>query len=333
MISIKDVAQKAGVSRSTVSNVFNNRTNVSKEVREHVLDVAKQLDYVPNKIASSLALKRTNIVGYFMEKTKGFREFNYQILDTIALKLSEKEIRVLLYRNDYTKDDYTNLILNKEPIDGAIISAPTLNDLRVMDMVKMDLPIILIGKPDCKFQNVNYVDVNNFEIAKIATDMLLEKQHLKIAVINDSPKLTISIDRINGIKESIKNGDLENVKLNVFACDNTLETGYEIAKDIINNYDVTAIITESDVVASGVYKAIKEAGLKIPEDYSIISLGGHSYRLEPALYTVEINNKFLAEKATENLINMLDKKPFEGSKIYNCFSFIQGDSLGYPKVK
>lgn len=320
MATINDIAAKVGVSKATVSNVFNNKKNVSKELREKILKVSAELNYHPKKVAQALAGKKTYIVGLFLEKIIPFRKIHHELIEGVAVELNKYGYTTLLYLG-YDENMHGKFISGSEPLDGAIILTPSVEDMRIEDLLKSDIPVVLIGQPMIKQNHLPYVDVNNINIVYEVTKLLIEYGHEKIVFINSAPNLTITFDRLAGYIKALKEFKLPFEPSYVFNCDNTSEMGKRIINNILSvQKDFTAIITESDVVAKGVYEGIKEKNLKIPEDVSIFALGGEDEELTPPVSTVSINYKVLGME-TVSILNKLMNKSKKNNKFINSTTF------------
>lgn len=327
MANIMDVAKLAGVSKATVSNVFNNKINVSEEMRARVLKAAEELSYLPNKLAAGLSTKRTNIVGLFLEDVKKFRTLEYHLIDGVVNELHKYGYRVLIYKTTDTKLFHNEIIAGSEPIDGAIILAPLTEDMRVDDLLDSGVPLILIGNPPQGKNVIPHIDVNNEEITYTVVKYLLDIGHKNIAFINSKSNMTITFDRLKGYVKAILEYDLEFNPNFVYNCDNTRYTGEKLAERILSLEKVTAIVTESDEVACGVYEGIKNKGLNIPQDISVFALGGDDAILEPKVSTVFIDYKELGKIAAQNIINLINNKLEKNWVELNSYEIIKTDSI------
>ena len=308
MANINDVAKAANVSKSTVSNVFNNKRNVSEEVKKRVFKVADELDYYPNKIASALTTKKTGLVGLFIDNDKGFRQMDNKLIQGVSLELNKTNQHMILYlkacNSEKRKGETINKKLNTEPIDAAIIVAPMFEDIRINELTKLKKYIILIGHAPNSTMDVMSVDVDNIKITYEVTMKLIELGHNKIAFINSKANLTVSIDRLKGYQKALKETGIEYNPEVTFYSNNSEKMGYEIGLYILKEMDVSAIICESDTVGSGIYKAAKELGMSIPDDISIFALGGEDKNLLPRISTVYVDY----EELGRNAVHLLEGK-------------------------
>ncbi len=327
MSTILDVSKKAGVSKSTVSNVFNKKKYVSDEVREKVLQAAKELNYYPNKLALGLANNKTNMIGLFLENFGEFRNMHHKIIEGIAIKLNEYNYNVILYLDSVDGDVSPGMKLRAEPIDGAIILDPAIEDSRIKELVSSETPIVLVGRAPHDYSNLCSLDVNNVEIAYQATKLLIEHGHRKIVLINSASNLTITADRLKGYVKAHFEAGIEFEPSLVYNCNNTKSKGRELAKRVLESNLATAIITESDVVASGVYEEAKMQGIKIPSDLSVFALGGTDETLTPEVGKVIVDYKKMGEDAVKKIIKIINKEPFESNTELEAYRMVKAKSV------
>lgn len=328
MSTINDVSKVAGVSKSTVSNVFNNKKYVSEEIRERVLKAAMELNYYPNKLATGLANKKTWMIGLFLENLGEFRNMHHQIIEGVAMKLNEYNYNVILYFDSDDEKITKGTMLRTEPIDGAIISDPAIEDIRIKDFVSSGTPIVLVGKAPKLYENLCSLDVDNVEIAYSATKMLLEYGHKKIAMINSKPNLTITSDRLKGYIQALREYEIDFEPSYIYNCDNTRLKARQLASSILESDQFTAIITESDVVALGVYEEANARGITIPKDISVFALGGMDHFLNPEVSRIVVDYKKLGEVAAEQITAIIDKKQQLSNIVLNEYKIIKTSSVG-----
>ncbi|WP_026672696.1 LacI family DNA-binding transcriptional regulator [Alkalihalobacterium bogoriense] len=313
MTNINDVAKAAGVSKSTVSNVFSQKRPISKEVRERVLAVAKELHYKPNYLARSLAIKETKIIGLNMvgEKIK-FSQFHLSFINGVLSECYHQGYRLLV---NTLPDHYREQVIHvaSNPTDGEIILAPSMNDNRIIESVEKNTPVVVVGIPPTPYENqLSYVDNNNFPAAVQVTDYLISLGHRNFLFLN-APKIrTVSQEREIGHVASLdKNGVPVNQRFIIPRNEKltSVEFGYVTAKKmLVENKELTAVITDNDKVALGVYRACAELGIQIPKQLSIIAFSdGSVYASEfsPPLTNMKLNGEKLGREAAKLLIEQI----------------------------
>ena len=335
MATMQDIADRLNVSKTTVYNVFSGRNSrVSEEVRTRILQVAKELNYQPNQLASGLATKRLNVIGLLFEHTRDWRKQIYHDMVTGVLNTcAECRYRVLLDPNLSGGEElHQRLLSRSELFDGSIIHAPVIDDARITDMVNHDIPFVLIGhsSSDCQ-KDILSVDVDNINIAYTITSQLIALGHRHIALLNSDANMTITFDRLKGYIHALQENGLSFNPSFVYNTDNTKVTGMSTCRELITLHpQVTAIITCSDDAAVGVYTLLADMGKSIPEDVSVISLGGIDYydKLNPILSTVNIDYESIGEIAAKLLIDRIAGNDIPQKQYFVQAQYLAGDSCG-----
>lgn len=314
MVTIADVAKRAGVSKGTVSSVFSKKRPISVEVTERVLNVAKELNYVPNHAARSLAMKKNMIIGLKMPTLDTeLSSFDLKVINGVVKKCTENGYRVLLDRV-YEKEEST--LFSRDPVDGVILLNPKDEDPRIVQYKQLNLPYVLIGRPDKEDEDTKFVDNNNIEIVKEVGEFLIENGHHDILFLNASYGMTVAEDRREGLKRAFENFGLPFNEENVIYNDqekykNASDYGFNSLLETIKSKKYTAIIADTDRVALGVLRAAREFGIDIPGDLSLIALSNNetlALETTPKLTSIELFPEKLGEEAAEVLINVLKEQ-------------------------
>ncbi|WP_062051331.1 LacI family DNA-binding transcriptional regulator [Bacillus sp. JCM 19034] len=316
MPTINDVAKVAGVSKSTVSNVFSQKRPISEEVRKRVLEVAKELNYRPNFVARSLAIKQTRIIGLNMigEKVK-FNPFHLSFINGVLQQCYLNDYRLLI---NTLSSDYKEQVVNisSDPTDGEIILNPSVDDQRIEEFMEYQIPMVIVGRPPKQYEELlPSVDNNNFPAAQQATEYLLGLGHRHILFCNAPKRRTVSIDREEGYRFALQQCGLSEEYDYVEYRDesmNSIEYGSHIVHNVLQHQpQLSAIITDNDKVALGVYRACKELGKSIPNDLSVMAFSDgsmYSDELQPALTTMTLNGVTLGMEATNLLLEKLENR-------------------------
>ncbi|QKE72883.1 LacI family DNA-binding transcriptional regulator [Arthrobacter citreus] len=314
MVTIDDVAKRAGVSKGTVSNVFTKKRPISSEVTERVLNAAKELNYVPNHAARSLAMKKTMIIGLKMPSLDAeFSSFDLKVLNGVVKKCTENGYRVLL---DRMYENEEKLLFSRDPVDGVILLNPKHDDLRITQYKQLNLPYVLIGRPGKEDVDTKFVDNNNTEIVKEVGEFLIKNGHYDILFLNASYGMTVAEDRKEGLKRAFENFGLPFNEENVIYNDqekykNASDYGFNSLLETINVKKYTAIIADTDRVALGVLRAARQLEMDIPNHLSLVALSNNetlASETTPNLTCIELFPEKLGEEAAEALINALNEK-------------------------
>lgn len=339
-VTSQEVAQLAGVSRTTVSLVLNNvpGVQISEETRQRVLEAAKTLGYVPNAAARALVSRRSHIIGLVL--TRDYHHiasdaFLNQILDGLISSVHQNDMRLLIdiVETRHQKKAYLELIRAKR-IDGIILSGPRFDDEALMELEKDGFPTVLMGQlPGSNFHSV---DVDNRAAAFQAVTHLIDHGHRRIACItNASLNYTAAADRLIGYRQALAAAGVPYDESLIRYGDFDPRSGYVQMKSLLEqNGAFTAAFVASDVVALGAMAAIRQAGRKIPEDIALVSFDDVPLAryLDPPLTTVRLPASELACKAFEVLISLIQGKPPVAKQVLLETNLIERVSCGREPV-
>ncbi|HIE58232.1 MAG TPA: LacI family transcriptional regulator [Anaerolineales bacterium] len=319
----QDVANLAGVSRTTVSLVLNRveGANIPAETRQKVYAAAKALNYVPNATAQALATQRSNAIGLIMTRSPhhiSSDAFLPQILGGLLEVIKKERFRLLieLVEEEHQEQVYSNLARAKH-IDAMILLTPRLNDKGIERLEAVGVPTVLMGKTNAS--TLYTVDVDNFSAAKKATNRLLSLGHRKIACISNAPpSYGASLDRVLGYKNALLDAGITPDDALIRYADFDPQSGYEAMHSLLaSRQEFSAVFVASDNVAMGAKSAIRETGLYIPDDISLIGFDDipwASYS-DPPLTTVHLPARDLASKACLLLLDLLKGKQVKNKNL------------------
>jgi len=312
-VTSQDVADLAGVSRTTVSLVLNDVQDIkiSPATKQKVVEAAQELGYVPDAAAQALASRRAQIVGLILTRQPhqiASDAFIPQILDGLLDVMHQYDMRLIIdiVEPEHQSEAYLQLVRAKR-IDGILLSGPRLGDHALKSLEDDGFPTVLIGQlPDVNFCSV---DIDNRAAAGMAVAHLVNLGHQRIACITNAPKTyTAPVDRLAGYRLALEDAGIayrpELVRFGNF----TLESGYEqMANLLASGEPFTAAFVASDTVAMGAKSAILEKGLRIPDDIALVGFDDLPIAkfAEPPLTTVHLPVIELARQASAMLINIL----------------------------
>jgi LacI family transcriptional regulator len=267
-ITIYDVARVAGVSMATVSRVVNGVANVREVTRKRVLDVIEELDYRPNAIARGLASKRSTTVGIILPS------FTHSYYSRIIIGIDEVarmyNYNILIANSDGDSDKEMSLIddFAAKQVDGIIFMGDALADSVRQRMSRLRIPVILAGMIDPEEQ-VPSVTINHHQATKEAVD-ILAKHHEKVAMISGPLVNTINTERFKGYKEALEENKREFSELQVIETKYSYKSGVELVDRVLGMGATAAYVTD-DEVAAGLLNGLLDAGVKVPDDFEIIT--------------------------------------------------------------
>lgn len=320
-ITSQDVADLAGVSRTTVSFVLNNeeRFAIRPETAEKVRSAAKQLGYYPNASARALASNQTKNIGLIISRAPHYiasDTFLPQILGGLLDALKQNSQGLLLEWVEPGQQLQTYLELTRaHHIDGMILMTPRLDDPGLKALEETDIPVVLMGYiPE---SSLHSVDVDNLAAAESAVNHLIALGHTKIACItNAAIAYTSASQRLDGYKSALRKAGISFDPRLVREADFDAQSGLTQMQSLLeSNLEFSAVFVASDNVALGAYSAIQKAGLSIPDDISVVgfddiplasyihprltsvSLSGHDIAVE----SYKVLTQLMREEVTESL--------------------------------
>ncbi|MCX7922888.1 MAG: LacI family transcriptional regulator [Clostridia bacterium] len=290
-ITIKELAKRLDVSPGTVSKAFNNRKDISEELKVRILATAKQLGYTPNPIARRLSLNRSQIVGVFILCRHDIHlkeSMALEFLDGIADEASRYNYDILLFTvtRDTVKQSYMELCRQKK-VEGAIFIGLTIDDPLLGELKESEIPIAAI---DCDLKGINtsLITSDNTHGIQLGLQYLVDMGHENIGFLKACNASEVSNIRFKAYKDFLMEKELYDSQY-VYAGDFSKESGYRIGKEIAKmKPPITAIFTVGDWMAIGAMQALKESGIRVPDDISILGFDNivQGEWTEPTLTTI-----------------------------------------------
>ena len=274
-VSIKDVAQLAKVSISTVSHVINKSRKVNPETEQKVLVAIEKLNYDVNPIARNLRSGNSKVIGYVVANLSNF----FLDIALIIEEILKKEGYQLIYLNSNESKEKEQQHIKKlvmQSVDGLIIAPVDSNCDYMNQVIGEKCPSVFLDRAPLGYIR-DCVLSTNYEGAYKGTEILLKKGHQRIGFIGSHLDKTM-IERFEGFRLAIvQNGLSFNEKLAVFGKTHsrplsTLKHGecYEAAKTFIEKEHVSAIFCGNDIASIGVISYLKEIGMHVPEDFDLV---------------------------------------------------------------
>ena len=274
-VSLKDIAQKVGVSTALVSYVLNNQKEgrISKEVAEKIRTTAKKLNYRPNQLAKSLKTNKTFTIGLVVADIAN--PFFSALARIIEDEAEKNNYNVIFASSDEKADRSQKLIevLVDRHVDGIIIAPAEQTEPQIKQLIKRNIPFVLIDRyfPDLK---VNYVGINNYEAAYQATTHILQSGRKRIGMIGFKTSLPNLVDRKNGFIKALEDHKVPLVK-NAMAEVSLEATKEEVEAAIAGmlslSKPVDALFFASNKLSTFGLKYINSLPLKVPADLALCS--------------------------------------------------------------
>ncbi len=313
-VTASEVAKVLGISTMTVSRALNNRPNVDAETRERVRETAKQLGYIPNHIAKSLVLKRTNTIGvvvpeithsFFPEVVRGIEEVSHKAGFQIILSHSAE--------NASREQDAIQTLVSKQ-VDGILIStAQTVRDFDFYTHVmEMGLPLVFYDR--CvKGIGASCVSIDDEDSAALITEHLLMHGHEPIAHLSGPQTVLIGNSRLQGFRKAHAKFNKEVHEELIVESGFHEEGGYEAMNMILDKFQARpprAVVAVNDPAAFGAMKAIQDRGLRIPEDIAIAGFSDdiRAELMRTPLTTIRQNAYEVGKRAAKKLLDLVMEK-------------------------
>jgi LacI family transcriptional regulator len=309
MATITDVAQRAGVSRSTVSRVVARNGYVSDAKRKAIEQAIAELGYRPNTLAQALRSNRSNVIGavvvdigtpYFASMVFGVQR---------AIRPAGKSLMVSSGYADQDQEARAIMELVDRSCDGIVLYLERPMRPDVVDIVQAaQIPIVSIGHDHCPVSRGRVV-LNNYEGARQAMRYLLEQGHRHIVYLSGQLTIGDTLDRMQGIAAALEEFGLELDDIHIVNGAFHESFGYRASKELVQQgRQFTAIFAGDDDIAAGVYQALRELGLSIPGDVSVMGFDDAFYakHLTPPLTTVRQEVDALGQSAAQMLLRLLE---------------------------
>lgn len=308
--TLEQIAKLAGVSRSTVSRVINDHPNVRPEVRERVWQVIRQVGYQPHAAARSLVTNRTQIIGLIIPQavTTIFTDpFFPLLIRGIAAECNTRHYHLMLslFSDPTEQESLYQRVLRGGYLDGVIVASTMLDDPLIPRLLQDQVSFVSVGRhPD---ERVHYVDVDNVNGAQMATEHLLRLGHRRIATVTGPLGMMAGRDRLEGYRQALEARGVPVDKALMVEGDFTEEGGRAAMRRLLD-HNPTAVFVASDTMAVGAMKAVKEAGLRLPDDIAMVSFDDLPVAsiVEPPLTTVRQPIERLGSTAVDILINLIE---------------------------
>lgn len=310
-ITIKDIAREANVSITTVSRVLNDKPDVSEATKKKVKEIIDDLDYRPNGLARGLVLNKTHTIGliipdisnpFFPGVAKGVEE--------LASKLNYSVIYCNTGNNINEEKEAIKLLKSRR-VDGMIVSLSVNDKTReeLNELAKNKFPVVQIDR-NIPGVNIPTVSIDNIKASQGVVNYLSEMGHTKIAHITGNLDVISAQDRLEGYTKGLAGAGLEYIRAWIKEGDYSKESGYKKMREILRGDSIpTAVYAANDMMALGVYQAVLEEGLTIPEDISVVGYDDIEITslITPRLTTVFQPKHLLGEKAVKLLVNKINK--------------------------
>lgn len=328
-MKMSDVAKLANVSPATVSRVLRQPDLVSKDTKQKVMDVIKELNYKPDMSASQLRTGKTKIILVIVPDITS--PFFSKVLRGIEHTAAENGYQVILgdTENDIEREkEYIDLLYRKQA-DGALLLTARMNKDSLENLSK-NFPIVLA----CEYiENLNIptVSIDNVSSARKATEHLIQLGHTKIAHITGPMNIILGKDRLKGFQQAMTHHNLKINPAYIQEGDYGIDSGYDqMVKLLSLNNLPEAVFVFNDEMALGAIKAIQDHGLVVPDDIAIVGFDNLKIAsiFSPLMTTIDQPKYKIGQKATDLLVTLMQGGTIEKKKFVLKDELIVRESCG-----
>ena len=323
-VTIKDVAIQANVAPSTVSRVISDSPLISEKTKVKVRKVMEEMGYHLNYNAQMLALQSTKTIGIVMKnstKQSMHNSFVPEVLGGISALCSKYDFSISLTTGETVDEIFNDIVkmVRGKRVDGVIVLYSKKDDKVVSYLIESGIPFVVIGKPLMESSKIMFVDNDNVQAAKEATNFLINLGHKNISFIGEDEQFEVGEARLNGFNQALREKGISVPKDYIRNMEIDLDEGKHIIGEIMGLVEPpTAFVIQNDLNALIVLTALSEKNIKVPEDVSIVSFNNSmiSKFSNPPLTTVDTQTYQLGYEAASCLIELIkDPEMFKKSVI------------------
>ena len=305
-ISLKDMAARLGVSIATVSRALHESPEIGKEMQEKVKKLAKELNYKPNPFAQSLRKEAPKVIGVVVPNL--VTHYYAAVLDGIETEARQAGYSVISANSHEKQEDESVAIdnFNSMHVEGIIacLSQETTDYSHFEEIAQMGIPLVFFGRT-CLSDKFTCVTANGNEAAQQATQHLIDTGSRRIAFIGGPNHLDMVVRRKHGYLEALRENKIpierELVACNLINYDVALESALKL---LSSENPPDAILAFNDIITFAAFTAIKQKGLRIPQDVALIGFTDdvHASYVTPRLSAIEDQSELMGRRACQLLL-------------------------------
>ncbi len=304
------------VSHTTVSRSLNDSPLISKETKEKVKEIARKYNYRPNVNARSLVLSKSYTIGLFFSTLKTGTTASF-FMSTVrgVSEVVKGKYNMAVEGIDDLPDFHT---INTRSFDGVVVMSQSPNDdAFIAHVIREGIPVVVLNR-EIANQNVATILSDDLAGAYKVTKHMIEMGHLKLAIIEGKPEFKTTYKRKQGFINALHDAGIDFDEKYAFKGNYDLESGYQAMKGILSMDELpTAVFSSNDEMAVGAMKAVKEQGMRLPDDISIAGFDdmGFTAYLTPALTTISRPVHEMSREGASLLLEKIDKNEPNGHDI------------------
>lgn len=327
--TIKDIAALANTSVATVSWVLNgdSRKYVSDDLRQRVIEAAKALNYQPNLLAQRLKGKSRKLLAIVVPQFENIF-FNHIVIgaEKYANSLGYKLLICSTDDNPQKERELINQLISTW-VDGILLTPTYEGEEAINTILSAGIPLVLLDRRIG--ENIDYVGMDNFNIAYAGARYLLEKGHRRISYIGWDTLLHTMLARNQGFLKAVEEFSISSDNISLRKCARDPECGYLLTKELLADFKPTAFFIDQNTIADGVVKAIREAQQRIPDDISVIIYGEPSWAIMnvPEFTCISLPDFEIGSQGAKILIEKLEGGSSKTTTLYLFGKIIERASV------
>ena len=310
-VTIKDVAEAAGVSISTVSKVLNGHYSISEKTAERVRGIMREMNYYPNANAQSFASGSNHTVVLLanLSPNAAFRNPHmFEIIAGLEEALCRRGYRLILRGADATSAcGIAEEIISRRSADAIAIHVGVMSHPLAAVLTRLRFPHIVLGAPDFESQ-VCWIDNSNTYSGAVAAGYLLSRGYRRLAFIGGKSYDLGSALRLQGVKQGLANGGERLEDQYIWLGESTRADGFRMTEGLLNQKQLPdAIICANNYIALGCVDAVLKREMRIPKDMGIMAFDDYPFSqiMEPPLTVVDINVRDMGAQAAKFLTDII----------------------------
>jgi LacI family transcriptional regulator len=309
MPTIYDVAKRAGVSTYTVSSVVNQSAYVSPQLTKRVLKAVQDLDYTPNALARGLQTRKSRTIAMLIPDIGS--PFYARVVHGVEHRLRKADYSLMLgntYNEPEEQARYLT-IFRSQQVDGLLMFLAAGDESEAQRMVKAKRAVVFVGRTPRTFR-ADAVSADNIAGTRLAVEHLIKSGHKRIAIITGQSTLSTSSERVEGWRKTLRKHKLPTSASLIGEGDWSAESGYTLTKGFLAaSPGPTGIFASNFLMMTGALRAVKERGLRCPEDVQVVSSDDSEWLdvFSPPITTVVQPSYAMGEHAADLLLKRIEK--------------------------
>jgi len=309
--SLKVIADKLGISLSTVSRVLNDKPGINEKTRQRVLETVRELKHSPDNTEKNPETVKTKTIGFIRKKrikkslSEDYHERSINGIEEGLLN-SDYHVVTISITDEEMLDANKILVVRERRVDGFIVHGPSIKPRFIHDLQNIGFPVVLLGNK-LRETELDSIFCENRKSSYDITQHLINHGHKKIVFLSGPLEWRSNMERSLGYREALVEAGLKPNVINM--SDTTFETGREyFASAIQNDSDITAIVAVNDSTAIGVMDAARRVGIRVPDDLAIVGFDDIAWAsiAYPPLTTIHIYLEEMGRLASFRLLELIE---------------------------